>query len=678
MCLHLGDSNKLQLRFLDKICNMIIPQTFSSMGYIPVSTLADITANDDKGENISTISKATNSGAKLLLDMDIVLSGSPAQITNDFYLVAEPNMRHSITVNTAEEVFSLTSDVKKIHLYNIDVIGSAASNRLFFNDYVADGEPMLDELLVENCKFKGISLYRQEEDRLYVGLKLAYIKKFQFINNIIEDVITPFCEMTDIMFDLIAIKNNNVRNFYYTIFNFGTTNVEDDFTDDQIEIYEVLTAGKKALIVDRNVVKNDFDCIQETDSKTYYTFVLAECDTCSYTNNHVEGLKASGSIPLYDSYLSCNSVVYEGNLWKNNLCFSPTHVNCTLMKAKGGSGSKIFRNNTYIIEEEYVKRLKDEYSDIGDTGFWVDLLSCIDESAWEVYDNVINLAVSLRLFSSSIPAVKVDILNNNIKATNFTGSITARALNYPSYWRFEDNVLEATSTEYDKDTWLSLFAKASVVGGLTRMLNNVFNVPYARLTATAGDVTPDSGYIVDGNRFVVAEMKYMTMSNFTHNEFVCKNNNLEPTETDATQIITFADTEILPYRKMQLRIDTSECRYDPIPIYLEIPEDRIIQCTLKLRHETNDVVTDGHITINTTADGHLKIYDVKNSRTHYGDDPEECTIHPSADVIDNIYTNLLRQIIYADVNKKSRIQGGGKPGVLDIDFEVYQTPIKSS
>jgi hypothetical protein len=118
--------------------------------------------------------------------------------------------------------------------------------------------------------------------------------------------------------------------------------------------YQELVRDKRKMYVDGNTVINDLDWVQTRVSSLYHTFVLTENQYLLYTNNHVEGLKASINIATYDFYANTSYVESHHNTWKNNLCWAEDKDNNTLMKAKGGGGTKLYHHNTYIVDEEFI------------------------------------------------------------------------------------------------------------------------------------------------------------------------------------------------------------------------------------------------------------------------------------------------------------------------------------
>jgi hypothetical protein len=326
------------------------------------------------------------------------------------------------------------------------------------------------------------------------------------------------------------------------------------------------------------------------------------------------------------------------------------------MKAKSGDGKRTFRNNRYIIEPEYVERLVNVHG-AKTEGLWVDLLSCVDTSEWEVTENTIDIAVMLRFFPATIYASKVDIVRNKITAARFSGCFTARE--YGAFWRFEGNVLNSTDTEVVAEA-MHLTANCKT-GGLTQIRSNEFNIPIHYIRAAAlGEI--NGTYIVEGNRFAVDKAAKFMLSNAKNNDVVSK---------ETTNIITELGDSV-QYGRAEMRIDTRNARegYDHAPVYINIPEDKNVHFTLKLRHYVNGTFTDGHIEVHTTAGESITIFDHKTGTNYYTG-----PLHPEGGMSNEIYPGLLKIILSADSSVKSKIRGGGPRGVLDVDIEIYKESI---
>ena len=668
MGLYLGDNKKLKFNISGGLFRPVAQSIFTLRGYVPFSSI--LAESETPDNHLFNLTKAINDGKKILIDMDVALSGDPVSIEKDIYIAADKKNTFTITAQTDKSSLIISSSVKNVCIENLDIIGSGVNYDFFYNDCDINGSLKMDNFIVRNCRFRKIRLYSQSDRGLYRGVEISYIKNFEFVGNTVQTVLQTFCNLADIMFDLVQIKNNRVNNFHFILFNFGTSNLLENATDEQAAAYQTLHDGKFDMIVDSNRVVNTFDWIQTDKSTLYHTFVLSECASFIYTNNYVEGLKASVDIATYDFYASCAKVLSEGNIWKNNICFADDHDNCTLMKAKNGGGTKIFRNNKYIIEQKYVDKLIDVYG-ATDTGLWVDIISITDDAEWEVYNNTIDLAVRLIFFGSSNPVKKINIYNNNITAKGYDGAFTARTPYYEAYWTFQNNIITSTSNTY-KAIWL--MTTAAALTGKTIIRNNIFNIPnhgiYGKMIT---DIGTDGSYIVDGNEFNVSACRNMSMADFTNNTIIGYNYSESSLafNTMCNIVDVRSDGSIIPEQKMQFSLVTSNYGLSSTPILLYIPEDRRVAGSIKLIHTVDNVATECHVEFSTTSDGSLTIMDITDENNKL--EVYQGLLRPESKVSKYFCSGLFRVVLYALGNTGAPyITVSGNAGVFDVDFECYQ------
>ena len=111
--------------------------------------------------------------------------------------------------------------------------------------------------------------------------------------------------------------------------------------------------------IENNIVINDDDYIFNStapeDNDSYYCFALVEGKLMNYKNNYIEGIKSQSVTALYDLYFNGETIYYENNTWKNNLCFNIGKINAVLMKSKG-TVNRYYSNNNFIIEKEFITK----------------------------------------------------------------------------------------------------------------------------------------------------------------------------------------------------------------------------------------------------------------------------------------------------------------------------------
>ncbi|MFJ7851924.1 BppU family phage baseplate upper protein [Peribacillus frigoritolerans] len=241
------------------------------------------------------------------------------------------------------------------------------------------------------------------------------IKEFVFSDNCTFNNKNSFIKLSNVPGDKFSLERNTVRNFNYTFFNNSITN-ESPYNS------EFLKEIKSLVIKDNNVVCDD-SWYGATSSGSYYCFSLFEGDTVVYEGNHVEGLKATGSIALYDVYFSCRDLKYTNNTWKNNICFFSGKTNNVLLKSKDGPEGEIIRHyegNRFIIEKEFVERLGKNLADA-----WIDFISLTSYAKeYRIINNYIDV-YELRFSESSLDCDSWIIEHNTFKAQIMKNTVLA-------------------------------------------------------------------------------------------------------------------------------------------------------------------------------------------------------------------------------------------------------------
>lgn len=375
--------------------------------------------DDAAGTNAALLSVAINSGFKILVDkMYTIKTDAPAQISRDIVVTGkDENCGFNFAASTQHYLFGIMSSVNRISVENLKLQNTTGDMySLFWNTSSGDNDLDLDELSVSGCRFQDVSLIRVSGNRLYNDSDtLSRCDRFEFVNNKVENARFSYCQMDDVLFKTAEIRNNTVHNFKWTLFSFSITNMPDSGTPHDLQKFNALNDQRNRILIENNYIYCDDDYIIDINaSSTYYTAFLLECDSCEYRSNHVEGMKASANIAVYDAYLSCNKVLSEGNVWKNNICFNASKNTAanTLMKAKGGSGIRRFAGNKYIVTTEYVNMLASTYGASLDN-CWVRFADSVAAQQWEIVDNVID-CYYLGMYTANMSATQWTITGNNI------------------------------------------------------------------------------------------------------------------------------------------------------------------------------------------------------------------------------------------------------------------------
>ncbi len=162
------------------------------------------------------------------------------------------------------------------------------------------------------------------------------------------------------------IRNNKVTNFSYCFYYNGIT--------DSHAFTNYLIKGSDYLLIENNTVvcTDDYDAVSRNDGDfpVYYCFALSEGFNVECRGNTFEGFHISDApnTVVYDNYFSVTKLLYENNIWKNIVNFTPGISHVEIMKSKNGfeingvKTERIYRGNTYIVEPDYADRFgKDRY-----------------------------------------------------------------------------------------------------------------------------------------------------------------------------------------------------------------------------------------------------------------------------------------------------------------------------
>lgn len=475
--------------------------------------------DDAAGTNAALLSVAINSGFKILVDkMYTIKADAPAQISRDIVVIGkDESCGFNFAASTQHYLFGLTSSVRKINVENLtlqNITGDVYS--LLWNTSSGDNDLDLDELSVSGCSFQDTSLIRVSGNRLYnESDTLSRCDRFAFSNNKVENARFSFCQMDDVLFKTAEIRNNTVHNFIWTMFSFFITNMPDSGTPHDLQKFNALNDKKNRIVIENNYIYCDDDYIIDSNaSSTYYTAFLLECDACEYRNNHVEGMKASANIAIYDAYLSCNKVLSENNVWKNNVCFNANKnpASNTLMKAKGGSGIRRFSGNKYIVTTEYVNMLASKYGASLDK-CWVRFADSVAAQQWEIVDNVID-CYYLGMYTYNMQATQWTITGNNISCTRLSDNIVPGNVTEKCIVNFQDNIISVSGqSEFKLTTAQSSYIEYSVI-------DNVIDAPLSTITGMMGTIQANGKERFDGNRIICNYARYQIA--FGENDIVAK------------------------------------------------------------------------------------------------------------------------------------------------------------
>lgn len=375
-----------------------------------------MTKNDDNGNNFTLLCDAIEKADRIIVDDMYKLKDVKKYNLNKSLELEGLGLGSGFEYISGGSLFEIKEGCSQISVKNVKFVNTTTNLPILLNrDASVRGRMIF--LRIENCTFEGkISPARfyqsvdinPEETAMGVGT-------ISIINNTFRDINCTGFIFTDVSYNILEVVGNTIKNFENIFVHAGVTNGAT---------YErEITNCKKHIIVQNNDVMCD-DAFYHSDqsTSTYYTFVLAEGVNATYQRNKVEGMKSKVATALYDTYLSCENVVYEYNIWKNNCVLIPEENN-NLIKAKGnggdGAGKRKYYNNTFIVEQEFL----DKHGAAADC--YVSLLSNTSENAYDIQSNTIDV-VRLKGYSSSSLITGMIFKNNIIHCTEWVdGAILA-------------------------------------------------------------------------------------------------------------------------------------------------------------------------------------------------------------------------------------------------------------
>ncbi|MCG1024380.1 hypothetical protein [Dehalobacter sp.] len=337
-------------------------RTCSELGMIANNQTNDST-------NYTLLCNALNEGYKILVDGKYYLSCNNASYTVGTDVTKDINIE-GITTD-AEICLTNTVDRYFIEVQGNNLIMKSVRFTVLLtgNDYawaftIRDGHKM-DKVIIENCYFSGHLrlLTWAFTNYTYINPEVTNygITEFKFNFNKCENIKNRYNGF--IFFDSVPITyaelvHNNINNFTMIFYSNGVQNADTG------NLYQLQQAERMAYlkVADNLVINNlNWDGIPSPLTNSYHCFILFEGNRCEYLNNRVEGLHAFdvSNMGLYDAYLSCWDLLYEGNYWKNNIHFKADKDYNDLMKSKSYNKSsyldtkRVYRNNTFIVEEPY-------------------------------------------------------------------------------------------------------------------------------------------------------------------------------------------------------------------------------------------------------------------------------------------------------------------------------------
>lgn len=364
--------------------------------------------------NYTNLLKAINYNQTVIINGDLYIeqNGDNVVISENLILKGKDNAKLILCTNLEKmDWFLINKNLKNLSFTDLEVKfnGTAERTSVLF---AIDGMIKVNNCDIENCVFNintngRLMWWSNYNYNIKPDLSLHGFDVFNLKNNTFNNILNSFIVLSDVIHREFNIINNKINNFYYNFISNGTAN-ESPFSEE-------LTNNKLLVNVYNNTVINDDNFILNAgENQSYYCFVLFEANVINYKNNYIEGIKSQDIAPLYDAYFGGNYLYYENNTWKNNLCFNINKDNYQMMKSKEVV-NKYYRNNTYIIEEEWLNKFNvDEKARI------VSLEQQTSLSNNIVVDNNYIDVYSLQFNTSSQAITNYSFTNNKINCKKWT------------------------------------------------------------------------------------------------------------------------------------------------------------------------------------------------------------------------------------------------------------------
>lgn len=472
---------------------------------------------NEANNNFLKLVKAVDSNLEIYFEDSFYYNGNTTYVsTNNIVLRSET--KKGVLINTRGfTLFSVGNYLKNIIIDNITFKtddNTAKSVSLFIKtDYIQIGNIQITRNIFNNV----FSI------RLNGSEQLSEIGNLLIDNNYYENTRASVYNFLDVKFKTpVNIRRNNIKNMGANFF-YSTFNSEDEFT-----------SGNHFIIND-NFVKNDIDFWGEVSSGLYYVFILVGGSSSDYFNNHVEGLKTTLNLAVYDIYQSTDSGNYYNNKFINNTSINTTYTDGgtrALYKAKAGTIKKCY-NNTFIIEESYIdeisaqKGITVDKSKMGVTYVSVNAL----DLPHEIYfiNNVVNVFRLHGDYVINAPCKIFKVSGNTFKANVISGSMFG--VRYGNqvfgdrYYELSNNVFEASvGGEYNAVPLIvssgnkSLMVDKVVINIYNNTLNNInirdfiFGIKADTLRVNSNSFNTDSYYeLTDRNRSWLREVEVINL-----------------------------------------------------------------------------------------------------------------------------------------------------------------------
>ena len=400
--------------------------TAKMLGMIPDDSTTGV-----KSSNFDKLSFGVTSDKTVLIDDKYYLSGKTfsevTEIENLVLLGISANAEFVFDSDTTDYLFKPKNDsvIDEIRIENIawtdldDNYGTNNATRVF---YSPDTEQWyIKKFIFKGCKVNNAfalwqcSANQLDPNAVTFGFKDILITENDFRN---MDYIQYGFNFADFPHEVMEVTHNKVKNFDNVLVYAGTSN-DHPYVNN-------LKASMKKLIYTNNTIDNDDDFWSNAGTGgSYYTPILYEGMSATILNNETKGMKANDNLKfVYDGYFNCPEFFSANNTYKNIINTDPPLLaGVSLMKCKGGGGSRHITKNKYIIEEDWAISVTTAKG-VGLSKVAhqiIDIQTNIDDLY--IADNYLDMYYLSMIVGSDLPIANLTVEKNTIKAKYITGNL---------------------------------------------------------------------------------------------------------------------------------------------------------------------------------------------------------------------------------------------------------------
>lgn len=429
--------------------------TFERVNYIVRASEGGLVGNSPRNaeKNYSSLKAIVKQGNNLFLDGDYYIRfSSPLYLNTVFHIyggsiIYEKNAfrfadNGGIVVNGSSiSTSSKTPDsffcgqkeylgaitIKKVAFYNCHIDCSYLVN-LYFEDINSDKTPYgLDYLEMDHCVIKNTGRIR-----------------------VLDAISSEKCSFT----------NNYYQSFFTTPLYICCHHSVEASPDDKTAYRNI---GKNLPKGSPVIIKDNIFIGKPVSENSYYCAALIKSRECQFVGNYIQDVinyndgtqMLSGTASAYDAYLSCVSVLYEGNFVKDMMSFSKKgggKPDCQIGKSKtnplfawGWKSERIYRNNCFIVDGSKMKRLgaeeKSMYTEILGNGTYIDRYIWTDNTL--IYKDA---SIKTGVAANSYGSFTMERNYFEVSGVLGNGLVTLRSDQPLESVRVSDNVFRQTAT----------------------------------------------------------------------------------------------------------------------------------------------------------------------------------------------------------------------------------------